>query len=113
MTLATWRLYSLPIRLALLALMALVVFGLWLPAVMRESVFLVGIGSTVRNFGAAVFVLLASASIMAGLYRHWLLHRWERGAGRYCSRCGGLVIDRSSRRRFYQECIHCGRRFAL
>lgn len=111
MVMPAWRLFSFPIRWALLAVAVLIVFGVWMPTWMQGSMFTAGLEPTIRQFGIVSAAVTAGISIVAGLHRYWQLRRWEQGAGRYCGRCAGMVVDRMSHRRLYQECIHCGRRF--
>lgn len=105
------RLFALPIRLAIMATLSAAVIAVWFPRQIGNSPLLYPLSREIAELGWLGALVLITAAAVASTLRLWQLHRWEQGVGRYCPRCSGMVIERMSRRRFYEECMHCGRRW--
>jgi hypothetical protein len=104
------RLFGFAITLAAAALASAIIFVWWLPAQLESSSILASLAVGIKGTGTLISIALGSSAMLVASYSLLRWHRWELGKGQRCSRCDGLVIDRMNRSRFFEECIHCGRR---
>lgn len=103
------RLYKLPVLLALLGLLALYLFGIWLPEHMSDSRTLVELGAQSAKFASTSAALLFIVSGGWALHSTIRLFRWSSGKETGCPRCDGMVAEKSGRYGPYFKCLACGK----
>lgn len=104
------KLFSLPATFVAAALASMLALSWWVPSQLGHVEIFASLAEASRRAAAPVVAACLLLAAMTTLRSLWRLYRWDAGRAPSCQRCGGLVVEKFSRRRIYQECLFCGRR---
>lgn len=90
-----------------------IVFGWLIPSQFEQSAMLAPLGYAVFRTTLVVEAALGCLAIGTSVFLMWRVRQWEKGAGPHCRECGGMVMEKTTRKRLYLDCLLCGRRNRL
>jgi len=88
-------------------------FGWFVPSQFEKSTMLAPMGHLIFRVTLLVAAVLACLALGESALAVWRVRQWERGVGPFCSECGGLVMERTLRKRLYRVCLLCDHRIHI
>jgi hypothetical protein len=85
-------------------------FGWFVPSQFEGSPMLAPLGHVIFHLTLLVAAVVGCLAIGESALAMWRVRQWEHGAGPSCRKCGGLVVERTMRRRHYRICLLCNDR---
>ena len=107
------RFYTPPIvRLVSIPCIFLLI-GWFVRSQFEKSTMLAPLGHLIFRVTLLVAAVLACLALGESALAVWRVRQWERGVGPFCSECGGLVMERTLRKRLYRVCLLCNLRIHI